>query len=1048
MVTTLLESTIEQLDFKQGRLHDVSEPARTLGDEEWLNLGDWFSAAQKAGAEKIFFVDNNPVVVFARCGKGDFARIEAFNRLWCLSRPRILFLESEGELTVMDMAQPPVRFEESGKLPQLKTLATLKSIKAVSQKLQDFHRDHIESGKLFEQGRFGNIKNRADKALIADLKTVRRELLGLGLQNHVSYVHALIGRSIFIRYLEDRGILNNEYFNKIARGSEEWKNLLSQPLSKELFDFSGTKTFYPRVLQDKSFTYALFRQLSGDFNGDMFPDIDDEERVIEEKHLKLILDLLYGDAGIQKKLFFFSYRFDIIPLDLISAIYEEFYDPASDEKQKKKKARQDGAYYTPPVLAEFVCSRVLSPEILRQNPRILDPACGSGIFLVEAFRRIVRYRIKQTSEMPSFDELKQVLAQQIVGIEVNAEAARITAFSLYLAMLHYLDPPSIIDHIKKGNRLPGLIVPENEYEGQDGSIHVGNAFKIDIKDIDIVLGNPPWGDPGNKADDETINRKNIMLQWCQKRDFPIGNKEPSQAFLWRAKDFLKSGGAGALLVSAGVLFKYSSKSEAFRKKWMDKVCIKEVFNFTHVRKFYFKGANSPFLLIHFKKANQEKTPVEYWSLKQVSALKATQAILLTKYDRSFLIQQDLTDKTTWKINWFGRYADTIFIRSLSGVMLNRLIADNKEGCGRGYQTYEKKMSSKGLPEKTLRVIPERYGTLPLNSTPEFIYNTGPTDAYIGDKIIFNEGITEKGNKNGEILSRFEDTDFSFYRSVYGFKLKSHYKNDYLLIIGILWSSFARYFFFNTSTNWGLWYHKILLGELLHLLLPEKLSQLYSQKIVSIVNNLRDYHPQVRDITCPNGVPQEEIDTTRQEWETELDEAVFDLYDFTDEQRDLIRDCCEVTIPFFYQPYKSVGKMPAVDDKKSLWMLNYADRFAKRWQPYLNEDEVMRADLHIGASGNMVAMEFYPADIGDKWDLTPRIDSWGYVLEEIGKNLPHPMGTSQILLDGIVHIVSDNSIIVIKRNEKRFWTRSLAREDADSTLVKAMKLEIQPNQGGA
>ena len=178
----------------------------------------------------------------------------------------------------------------------------------------------------------------------------------------------------------------------------------------------------------------------------------------------------------------------------------------------------------------------------------------------------------------------------------------------------------------------------------------------------------------------------------------------------------------------------------------------------------------------------------------------------------------------------------------------------------------------------------------------------------------------------------------------------------------------------------------------------------------------------------------------------MDEAVFNLYDFTDVQRDLIRDCCEVTLPFFYQPYTSMGIMPAVSHNKDSWILNYAERFARLWQSYLGEDEVMRADLHTGASGNMVAMEFYPADIGDQWDLESRNDSWTYILEEIGKALPRSMGTSQILLDGIVHVVTDNSIIVIKRNEKRFWTRSQAREDAESTLAKRM-MDTMPGDGG-
>ena len=86
---------------------------------------------------------------------------------------------------------------------------------------------------------------------------------------------------------------------------------------------------------------------------------------------------------------------------------------------------------------------------------------------------------------------------------------------------------------------------------------------------------------------------------------------------------------------------------------------------------------------------------------------------------------------------------------------------------------------------------------------------------------------------------------------------------------------------------------------------------------------------------------------------------------------------------------------------------------------------------------MVAIEFFPAEKDSPWDLKPKDDTWSYILEQLGKSLPQPMGTSQILLDGLVHVVSEQGIIIIKRNEKRFWTRSLAREDADATICKAM-----------
>ncbi len=104
-----------------------------------------------------------------------------------------------------------------------------------------------------------------------------------------------------------------------------------------------------------------------------------------------------------------------------------------------------------------------------------------------------------------------------------------------------------------------------------------------------------------------------------------------------------------------------------------------------------------------------------------------------------------------------------------------------------------------------------------------------------------------------------------------------------------------------------------------------------------------------------------------------------------------------------------------------------------------------AEVHIGAHDNMLAVEFYAADKGDSYDLKVKDNSWSAVLDQIGEVLPQPMGVSKIILDGFVHVVSDSGIILIKRNEKRFWTRSLAREDADATICKRM-VDTMPKKG--
>jgi hypothetical protein len=919
----------------------------------------------------------------------------------------------------------------------------------------------VESGRLFADRRFGDLKNRADKALIRDLKTVRRELIDAGLSgNRVRFAHALIGRSIFIRYLEDRGILTEAYFLKIARQHAGWTDILRTPVSRAGFDFSEHETFYPRVLLDQAFTYALFKKLAQDFNGDMFPDVDEEEQVVGQKHLSKIQDLLYGDVGIQKKLFFYSYRFDIIPLDLISSIYEEFYHGSTSDDEKKSKVRQDGAYYTPPVLAEFVLSRVLTPDVLKKTPRIMDPACGSGIFLVEAFRRIVRYAWYKKKQPLKFDELKDILKEQIAGIEANDEAARITAFSLYLSMLHYLDPPAIDRQIKMGNRLPNLVATTSRSTNNLHCILPMNAFDTKLVEsipvwkkrfgrgcVDIVVGNPPWGAPGKKADKETKARHKILLDWCKSNNKPIGDKEPSQAFLWRALDFLRANGKAGMLVSAGVLFKHNSTTKAFRKQWLDSVRLDEVFNFSHVRKFFFKEGVSPFLSVFFSKKGQKDKPAYYWSPKQTIAINKTQAIALSKYDMHVIWHEDLIGLSTWKELWFGRAADRKFLDLLK--RHRRLVQYSvRKESGQGFQVASKGKDADDLQSFRNLVIRtfSRYDSPSFSDPPQKVYRLGVIGTYSGKRLLVKRGIDEKITDKGRIIARYETESFCFTNAINGIKLESPKEWKYKAILGILWSSIARYFFFMTSSNWGLWHHEIHLDdELFQLPVILDRSKPATKRVIAFVDKLRNYHPEKRDILHPHEPFEETIEAQRREWERELDEAVFELYELNDEQKDLIRDCCDVTLPFFYRPFDSIGAMQAVKRNDLSWIENYTHIFCLRWNAYLGSDEEMRGEVHIGAHDNMLAVEFHVADKGDAYELTVKDNSWGSVLDQVGEVLPQPMGVSRIILDGFVHVVSDSGIILIKRNEKRFWTRSLAREDADATICKRM-VDTMPKEG--
>jgi type I restriction-modification system DNA methylase subunit len=1037
MSSQLIDSVIQELDFTQGELFDASIYPNKHNKDEWLDKGDWLKSAAIAQAEKLFFIKNNPMAVFASCGNSTAERISAYNKLWCLSRPRILFLESSGEIFVIDLASPPIARSHDDLDQEFEKMLLLRAVKDNLQILQEFNRENIESGKVFENERFGSLKNRADQALIADLKIVRKNLIDAELDK--SCAHNLIGRSIFIRYLEDRGIINNDYFVKIANSNSRWKILLQNSAPEENADFSDIHSKYVRVLQNKDFTYALFESLGKDFNGDMFPNIEAERKEVKDKHLNLLRGMLYGNTD--QKLFFYSYDFSIIPLDLISAIYEEFYQSASksktESKGKNSLSRQEGAFYTPPVLAEFVISRVLTNEIIPKKPRILDPACGSGIFLVEAFRRIVRYQLAK-GKRPSFIDLKDIIGKQLVGIEINEDAARIAAFSLYIALLNYLDPPSILEYIKKGERLPNLIVSRQKGKDCYNNLFVDNAFNLDIKKIgkiDIVVGNPPWGG----------KQEQPMFDWCKERGYEIGDKEPSQAFLLYAAETLSDNGYCAMLASKGVLLN-GNKSFLFRKQLLKNVCLTEVFNFSHIRKYFFNGAIAPFVFICFEKQAQKNRPVEYWSPKQIKSIENTQSILLSKYDRAYLIDQDLTDIRTWKVNWFGRHADVIFISELDQKEKLASITDI-DNTGRGYDVRRTKKDD--FPDVKLPSLKissfKKYDPLQFEEAPQKTDRKGNLAAYRGKRILLKRGISS--NVDDCIIARFDSRDFCFNDSIYGIKLLNGDENHYLIILGVLWSSFCKYYFFNISSKWGSWHDTLYLDEeILRFPIPENFSGKIANRVIGLVEKLRDFSPEVQNLIYPEGISEGEIMKQRKKWEQELDDAVFDLYDFTEYQRDLIRDCCNVTLPFFYDTYKSIGVRPVLENGSLEWIQDYAMRFAERWQPYIQIDEVLRADVCISGSENTLAVEFYPADSDDAWDLSPKQHLWQHMLNEIEKVNTKQFSSSQVLIDSAVHIVTNDSMIIAKRNEKRFWTKSMAFEDAEAVLARRM-LDSSNSTGG-
>jgi hypothetical protein len=838
--------------------------------------------------------------------------------------------------------------------------------------------------------------------------------------------------------------------------------------------------FYPAVLNNKAFTYALFTRLSDDFNGDMFPVDAEEYKAVNERHLKLLRKLLLAD--VDDSLFFFAYQFDIIPIELISSIYEKFYSTKPGQK------RDDGSYYTPAALVDFVLSETLGPEELRGRPRVIDPACGSGIFLVEAFRRIVRYRVGEARRRLRPEELRAVLRDQIAGIDINPEAVRVTAFSLYLAMLHYLEPPDILQH-----KLPCLtytVRSKTDAKKHFDILLAEDAFQIDDTVTseavrrrftsgcaDIVVGNPPWGSP--RADVPEELRSDGGVAWCKARGLSLGDKERSQSFVHRSLDLLRDGGRAGLLVSTGVFFKRGDTTRKFREQWLSETVLRKVINFAAVRDAYFqpdgkdeeegKGSIAPFAAAVFDKRKPEPgSAFGYWSAKETAFVRHVKAVVLNRADFCYGVQEEfLGDDTLWKIHWWGTHRDRALIQRLRLEKSFREVLDPDGTRMRvGFQEASRKDPSDWLSE--FKEFPtdhfERYGPLPTNefvNPPDRVHRRRERFLYEGPRLLIKRGIDQSAGLDGTIAARFEAEPFCFRDSVHCVSVEELGAEKAKVLLAILWSSLTRYYLFLTSGTWGLWHDEVKKDVLygIPVRFPKKAA--LQTKIVKAVDALREIEPAAvkEGLFQEEGLSTAERAATIRRLEAQLDLAVFELFELTDEERERVTELCGPGLDLFYKGMESEAVQPLdwpdaaarqgyladLHQANGNELAQYLATFVKLWEPHLAEQEGClrwRIVRPPGAS-SMLAVIFHTQNRETKaLPATSDEQEWGTILGRLGASSLQHAKASRVYIDGLIRLVTDADMVIIKRNERRLWSPSLARDDAEATMLMVMHMSAR------
>ncbi|MBI5867976.1 MAG: Eco57I restriction-modification methylase domain-containing protein [candidate division Zixibacteria bacterium] len=406
-----------------------------------------------------------------------------------------------------------------------------------------FSRDSVLKGSFDKYAESTKAKKgtaEVDAAFLAEIESWR-DLLARNIalrnpkltQRELNFaVQRTIDRLIFLRIAEDRGVEEYATLRALLNGTNCYKRLRELYYSADHKYNSGLFHFEPEKGRNEA------------------PDDLTPKLTIDDKPLKDIIRRLYYPES--------PYEFAVLPADILGQVYEQFlgkvirltggHRAVVEDKPEVKKA--GGVFYTPGYIVDYIVSHtlgaILNPESGQGETnvkdvaklRVLDPACGSGSFLIAAYQFLLDWHHKTyladgpekhaTGRNPKLystqggwrlttAERKRILLANIYGVDIDIQAVEVTKLSLLLKVLegesgetlasqlkflHERALPDLGDNIKWGNSLIG---PEFYKQQELGLLGEADRYRVNVFDwkdqfpvvmsrggFDVIVGNPPY----------------------------------------------------------------------------------------------------------------------------------------------------------------------------------------------------------------------------------------------------------------------------------------------------------------------------------------------------------------------------------------------------------------------------------------------------------------------------------------------------------------------------------------------------------------------------
>ena len=770
-----------------------------------------------------------------------------------------------------------------------------------------FSKESFEKGLIDKEAEKWGKKTKktpVDKQLLTDF-TRFRELLSKNIlkRNQTKKltekeldesIQRILDRLIFIRNCEDRE-LEEKCLIPIAR---DWQNT-----EKRLLIESLRKTF---IYFDKQYNSKIFTDHLCD-------DLDIDNDVLCE-----IIEGLYFTKDKS-----FSYDFSAIEADVLGNIYEQYLGHVLKKSEKRAKLtashshrKEQGIYYTPTYVVDYIVQNTVA-QLLKNKKvnvekiKILDPACGSGSFLIKAFdvlnehyfkhdRKYSQTQIDFKTGLPFTAKVK-ILQNNIFGVDLDRQAVEIAQLNLLLKIA------------EKGHRLP--LLQQNIKCGNslidDHSIAGEKAFKWEeqFKEImqeggfDVIIGNPPYISNWQLSES---NRNMVLFLDEKYSDVTLGHWDIYILFIRKALELLKNNGLLSFILPSS--FSKEKYGKKLRELIVNNYSIVSLAEFGTETVFKDVARQSEVFVIQKNKPRNRKTDIIHFrNLKFEKSNSILQKNFINFHNCTF--RTDLDNKQFFILQRIS--SSTCFIGNICCVNVG-VVAHSKKGSPIDFKkndvihdNYKKGYKNYVEGKNISRYFHSRQGLyMDYESKAKYFHRPKFQELFDSNKII----IRRVSGKNNSIISVYDDSKLYMNDNLIILipwnenilKLQSPEKKWTLFkpfncfslkyILGILNSQLISFYFnkmIATGTLQGT--YSGVYPEDIRMIPIKQISEFEQKPIIKYVDKMLFLNKRLNEIGAKKTDERAKIEEDIKKIDAEIDDRVYEIYGITKEEKKIIED---------------------------------------------------------------------------------------------------------------------------------------------------------------